>query len=180
MTSNGRLTKWIKAYFHWLEQQVRDEGRPTHTYSEVMEMMFSKEFVWTVPNDDNRVQDGLDLRLDFLDESEAPDSLRPEHLGPCSVLEVLIGLSRRLAFMAGGNPEGWAWQLVVNLELHRMADPLSRTKQHQVNEKLDAVIWRTYRPDGTGGFFPLAWPDDDQTQIELWYQMNAYVMEINP
>jgi hypothetical protein len=31
-----------------------------------------------------------------------------------------------------------------------------------------------------GGLFPLAWTDDDQTQIELWYQMAEYIEEIHP
>jgi hypothetical protein len=49
-----------------------------------------------------------------------------------------------------------------------------------VEEILYALIWRTYDPDGVGGFFPLAWPKEDQTKIEIWYQMNAYAKEIHP
>jgi hypothetical protein len=99
---------------------------------------------------------------------------------PGSVLEVMIGLSRRLAFYAGGEPEGWAWQLLCNLDLRTFRDPLSRRKASVVAELLHSLIWRTYAPDGTGGFFPLAWPKEDQTKVELWYQMSAYVEEIHP
>lgn len=168
-------------YLRWLEPQIRDEyGRPgTDTYWDLLTVMFEKEFVWTVPHDDSRMLDGLDLRVEFCHAQHIRlDALR--NLGPCSFLEVLIGLSRRLSFMAGGSAPGWAWQLLCNLELHRMTDPLSQRHISKANDILDAVIWRTYQPDGSGGFFPLAWPDGDQTQIELWYQMAAYIDEIHP
>lgn len=129
--------------------------------------------------DDNRLVDGLDLRVEFARETH----IRPrtmDNLGEGSFLEVLIGLSRQLAFIAGGEAPGWAWQLLSNLELHRLSDPLTTPKQRKAEEIMRVAMERTYSPDGTGGFFPLAWPDGDQTQIELWYQMNAFVEELHP
>lgn len=165
-------------YLYWLAPQIRDE-RTNKTYWDLLTIMFEKEFVWLVPNDDNRLQDGLDLRVDFCYAQHIrSDALR--NLGPCSFLEVLIGLSRRLAFDTGGGAPGWAWQLLINLELHKMADPLGRARKHRVHDILDTVIWRTYNPDGCGGFFPLSWPDEDQRQVELWYQMSAYINELHP
>jgi hypothetical protein len=49
-----------------------------------------------------------------------------------------------------------------------------------VEDILDTCIWRTYQPDGQGGFFPLAWPEEDQTKVELWYQIAAYIDELHP
>lgn len=178
--NNEEIRKWADAYFYWLEPQVREPGHQRKTYRDVLAIMHAKEFLWLVPNDDNRMVDGLDLRVEFLHESEAPRRLKPEAFGTCSVLEVLIGLSRRLAFTAGGEAEGWAWQLLVNMEFEKMSDPLSNRKAKQVDESLEALIWRQYLPDGSGGFFPLAWPEEDQTKIELWYQLSAYVDEIHP
>lgn len=172
----------IDDYLHWLEPQIRDEHtNPSKTYWDLLTLMFEKEFVWSVPHDDNRIVDGLDLRAEFANANHLRASAR-RSLGPypCSFLEVLIGLSRRLAFTAGGSAPGWACQLLSNLELHRMTDPLSRPKQNRVHDILDVVIQRRYLPDGQGGFFPLAWPDDDQTKVELWYQMNAYISELHP
>jgi hypothetical protein len=169
-----------KAYLHWLEQQVREGS--THqkkTYIDLMEVMHAKEFVWQVPNDDNRIADALDLRREFISDGNH-HRLAPDELGPVSFLEVLIALSRRLSFQAGGNAEGWAWQFLCNLELHRMPDPLSRYKARRADEIMDTVIWRNYAPDGTGGFFPLAFAEEDQRKVEIWYQMAAYVREIHP
>lgn len=166
-------------YLRWLEPQVRDEQYTQgQQYWGLLSIMFEKEFEWTVFNDDNRVQDGLDLRAEFCFANHIrADALKD--LGQCSFLEVLIGLSRRLAFAAGGTANGWAWQLVTNIELHKMSDPLSRRKVRRIDDVLDTVIWRTYQPDGVGGFFPLAWPDEDQTQKELWYQMAAFIDELH-
>lgn len=167
-------------YLRWLESQIRDEhGNANKTYWDLMRLMFEKEFVWSVPHDDNRVADGLDLRADFCYDHNMPiNSL--SYMGPASFLEVLVALSRRMAFAAGGHPHGWAWHFLSNLELHRMPDPLSNRKAKQANVIMDVCMHRTYSPDGVGGFFPLAWSDDDQTQIELWYQMAAYINELHP
>lgn len=157
-------------YYEWLVSQVEiPNGK---TYNDIFEIMHNTEFVWTVPNDDNRVQDGIDLRHEF-----AGDRVSDIALGGATFLEVLIGLSRRAAFTGGGEAPQWAWQLMKNLQLKKKADPLSPHVAQRVKDILDSVIWRTYKPDGFGGFFPLRRPSDDQTKVEIWYQLNAYVIE---
>ncbi len=168
-------------YLRWLEDQLRDEQPEDKTYRDLIQVMFEREFGWvdSIPLDENRLVDGLDLRVEFAYHVHIrPDDMKP--LGPCSFLEVLIALSRHLAFVAGGEAPGWAWVLLGNLELQRMSDPLNAPKRRRVEEVMEKVISRTYLPDGTGGFFPLAWSDDDQTRIELWYQLNNYVQELHP
>src|SRR4051812_34042095 len=139
---NGMSDPLAEAYFHWLVEQVRaGDGHQAVTYWDVLRLMHVTEFIWIVPNDDNRIQDGLDLRDDFFHDRGEP--LDGGRFGPCSVLEVMIGLSRRLAFYAGGEPEGWAWQLLCNLDLRTFRDPLSRRKASVVAELLHSLIWRT-------------------------------------
>jgi hypothetical protein len=165
-------------YLRWLGPQIRDEEK-FPTYWDLFRIMFEKEFEWKIPNDHNRLEDGLDLRAEFCYANRIrAGSLRK--LGQARFLEVLIALSRRMSFAASGSAQGWAWQFVTNLELNRMSDPLTRRKFLKVNDSLDTVIQRTYTPDGVGGFFPLTRPDEDQTQKEIWYQMAAYIAELNP
>jgi len=167
-------------YLRWLENQLRDEhSNLNKTYWDLTNFMFETKFVVVVPMDENRLVDGTDLRVEFARMIRVAP-VKMERLGPSSFLEVLIGLSRRLEFNAGGSAPGWAWQLLDNLELTRMSDPLTRHKRNRAAEIMDMVMQRKYAPDGTGGFFPLAWPDDDQTQLELWYQLNAYIEELHP
>lgn len=165
----------LEAYVGWLEPQV-GVYQQSRSYSDLIMLLARKEFVWIVPHDDNRIMDGLDIRREFYDQIGIDYGLTI----PCSVLEVLVGLSRRLSFIADGDPAGWAWQLICNLELHKLSDPIGRQKAIRAEEILETVIWRTYQPDGLGGFFPLAWPEQDQRKVELWYQMECYADEIHP
>lgn len=157
-------------YFEWLTSQINVPNRKT--CNDLFERMHNLEFVWIVPNDDNRVQDGLDLRSEFVNGSR-----RKLNLKGVSFLEVLVGLSRRVAFTAGGDSRNWAWRLIKNIKLNKMSDPLTSEKANKVDEVLNALIWRTYQKDGRGGFFPLNQIAEDQTKVEIWYQMNAYVIE---
>lgn len=155
-------------YYEWLVSQIDIPN--DKTYKDLFELMHNYGFVWTVPNDDNRVQDGLDLRTEFLDGTRK----HIEREG-VSMLEILVSLSRRVAFTAGGEAPKWAWRLLKNLRLTKSYDPLADPSR--VMDILEAVVWRTYRRDGYGGFFPLRDPHDDQTKVEIWYQLNAYVIE---
>jgi hypothetical protein len=169
----------VEDYLRWLAPQIRDGESQGQDYWDLLSIMFEKPFQAFVPNDDNRMVDGTDLRAEFCYSHHIRrGSLN--NLGPASFLEVLIGLSRRLEFAAGGTTRGWAWQLMLNLGLDEMSDPLTRRKVRRVDYILDTVIHRTYDPDGSGGFFPLTQPDEDQTKKELWYQMAAYIDELHP
>lgn len=170
-----------EAYFSWLVEQVREQGEhPKRTYWDVLRLMHEKEFIWipNAGNDDNRIADAREVRWEFMNARGRPfDTAEP---GPASCLEVMIALSRRMEFNAGESAEGWAWQLLCNLELHKMPDPVSRRKMAKADDILEALIWRNYSPDGAGSFFPLAWPPDDMRRVEVWYQMHAWIMEIHP
>ena len=162
-----------KDYFEWLTSQIIIDGhRKVTMYTGMLELLHQKEFVWIVPNDDNRIGDSMDLRAEFL--GGAHHSFQKG----VSVLEVLVSLSRRMEFTVEGDARKWAGKLLENLDLHKMQDPLSKRKVELIEEILETLVWRTYDRDGVGGFFPLAWTEDDQTKVELWYQMNAYVNEM--
>lgn len=165
-------------YLEWLYSQVGSVKRtnPSATYWKLLKLLFTKEFVWIVPNDDNRIEDGKDLRYEFLDELEIHTEDR-DWLGlGCSMLELFIGLSRRLAFDGDGLASDWFWELIDNLGLRSYNDR-AKIPEDQVDEILNRIIWRTYNYDGSGGLFPLKHAREDQRDVELWYQMNAYLIE---
>lgn len=167
-----------EAYFQWLYAQVGTVRikHSSKTYWNLMKILFTKEFVWFVPNDDNRVEDGRELRHEFIEDLGLTLVDRNWLELGCSFLEMLIGLSRRLAFETGGKPRDWFWHLLNNLELDHYADNIL-IPEKRVDDILDRVIWRTYRKDGHGGLFPLRYPREDQTQVEIWYQLSAYLLE---
>lgn len=165
-------------YFQWLYSQVADpklRGR-TKTYWVLMRQLFTTEFVWFVPNDDNRLEDGRDLRYEFLVDSGIPDVHQEWMDLGCCMLEMLIGLSRRIAFQTDTPVQAWFWHILHNLGIANCNDAAEDFTAH-VDEVLQRVIFRNYDKDGRGGLFPLRNPEKDQTKVEIWYQMCAYILE---
>lgn len=161
-------------YFAWLCDRV---GVPPDAgeYSGLLSIMHGTEFVWVIGNDDNRISDGRDLRHEYLLEKGYKGGDVNEVA--VSFLEVLIGLSERVAFLVDQEPIDWAWNLIKNLKLGGFHDPLTGKEVRKIMHTLEGVIWRRYGPDGSGGFFPLSHPKDDQRVVEIWYQMTAYIEE---
>ena len=59
-----------ETYFKWLAVQVVVNTRlrnPRQTNWEILRQLHSTEFLWRVHNDDNRVEDGKELRSEFLE-----------------------------------------------------------------------------------------------------------------
>lgn len=169
-------------YLTWLYSRVGSVKvrTPSKTYWSLLKKLYTTEFVWFVPNDDNRVEDGRDLRHEFFELYDIDNEEEWMGLG-CSFLELLIGLSRRLSFEAEGDPRDWFWVLIDNLRLTNFTDAYFEKKaaEEHVEELVDAVIWRTYDYDGDGGLFPLQHATRDQRDVELWYQLCAYVLELD-
>ena len=167
-------------YFEWLYGQicVTRNRNPARSYWKLFKMLHEKEFLWIIPNDDNRADDGRDLRYECLQANNfEPDDVDQDWLKMgCSFLELLIGMSRRLAFLTGSEPVEWFWEMLENLDLQKYND-LTHIPRKQVESILDQVIWRTYRRNGRGGLFPLNYAREDQRDVELWYQLNAYIEE---
>lgn len=92
------------------------------------------------------------------------------------MLELMIALSRRLSFEDDGEPRNWFWQLMENLGLERYNDH-TPIPERAVDELLNGVIWRTYKRNGAGGLFPLKRASEDQRNVEIWYQLCAYLLE---
>lgn len=170
-----------QVYFLWLADHVdfnygKNNGK---TYVDLAGQLHTKEFVWIVANDDNRLEDAQALRHLFISESGITKYGNfLDNDPPLSVLEVIVGLADRCAFTDGGNPRQWAWRLIDNLDLNKMSDPMSTRDQEVVDDILETLIYRQYEMDGSGGFFPLKHPEENQKNVEIWYQMNSYIEEL--
>ncbi len=168
-------------YLNWLYSQVGDVRRrnPRKTFWSILRLLYVTQFIWMIPNDDNRVEDGKNLRYEFLHENQINTVDRNWMQLPCSFLEMLVALSRRLAFEADGETADWFWHLMGTLDLIKYNDGV-QIPHEQVEDILNRVMYRTYRVDGHGGLFPLKNNHGlDQTKVEIWYQLNAYLMENN-
>lgn len=166
-------------YLPWLYQQVGGrsvkETDRSRTHWELLRQLYSTQFIWLIPNDDNRAEDGRLLRFEFV-EDKGFYEVDPDWMGlGCSFLEMLVGLARRLSFEAEGSHRVWFWHLIENLGLTDHTDR-RRWSHAEVEDKVNTVIWRTFSYDGHGGLFPLKQATRDQREVEIWYQMNSYLL----
>lgn len=171
-------------YFEWLCDIVHAD-QVDRSWWLLMKDLHRRKFYALVPHDENRAEDGLDLRDEYIQDSWLPEYCRIE--GDCSVLEMLIGLARRIDFETSdpyGNDQTdrtayWFWEMVDNLGLMVFDDEsyVEYRGFHHIDKIIDKFISRKYRRNGQGGLFPLLDTRKDQRQIEIWYQMSAYLAE---
>ena len=170
-------------YFDWLCILIGvNRNIPGRNYMELILSMHGCEFRPKVAMDQNRGADGLQLRVDFMNEHGAFGSAT--NRGPCTFLEFLIGLAKRMSFLMHGegdhsHTEFYFWALVDNLGLSKVNDD----NWYNANGEffLEDAVWRVnerqYLYNGAGGLFPIRNAQRDQRTVEIWYQMNAWLME---
>lgn len=165
-------------YFEWLYSQIGSvkNRNPARGYWNLCRQLYSKAFLWFVPNDDNRAMDGMELRYEWADgRDDIPDDWFTLE---CSLFEMLIALSRRAAFETSESPVEWFYRFLENLGIRQYTDDIYEIAiQEEVDEVLNRVNSRQYDYNGLGGLFPLHSPQQDQRKVELWYQLAAYILE---
>lgn len=146
-------------------------------------MLYRKPYYGVFPNDDNRAADGMKLREIWLAEHEWANEKEILE-GPCSVLEMLIGLSKRMDYELGDTRYSprlhkWFYLFINNLQLAipEANDPKLAQKAEDNNAILDNWMQRRFMYNGSGGLFPLKKPREDQRRVEIWYQLSAYLDE---
>jgi len=166
-------------YFNWLCAKVTHVEVPTPslTHWKLLRKMYATEYVYILPNDKNRAEDGVELRDNFLREARVPDEA-PWHDLPCSVLEMFIAFSYRAEFQFDQiSANQWFWFILGNMGLADAND--AAYDDIYVTDVLEKFIWRTYKFNGGGGgMFPILRPTEDQRHVEIWYQFSEYAAAI--
>lgn len=174
-------TPFSQDYISWLCDIVGIYTRDERSVI-LLNALVEKEFYWTIPNDDNRVHDGLNLREEYADLYNI--DLESVGTEPCCILEMLVALARRCSEQMRDlddhdNPARWFWEMMENLGLDFCSKTIYDTDYSEdlLNSILERLVERTYSYSGRHGLFPLNHPEEDQRKVELWYQMSAYLME---
>ena len=175
-----------QAYFEYLYDLVKEDAPERKDYWMLLSDLQAFKFYWSVEHDENRAQDGIDLRRRYL-EGEWWANGEEALSGECSMLEMLIALAERMAFELAGtdvSPDIYRtgscfWEMVENLGLTRYSDGEYERLNGPfvVNKTLHDVVTRNYDETGVGGIFPLRGDYGDQRYVELWYQMQEYLTE---
>lgn len=169
-------------YFEWLFNLVCAERFSKNiSYRELLTHLHRIEFTYSIPNDVNRAEDGIDLRYRFVLERNCRDML--DYLdGPCSVFEMIAALSIRCEEQFMDNPDignrigQWFWNMIANLGLGSMND--DQFDEEKANEIIGRFLDRDYEPDGRGGLFTVRHCRRDLRKVEIWYQLCWYLDNI--
>jgi len=163
-------------YYEWLYDLVE---LPNHR--ELLKHLRRIDFYCIIEKDHNREDDGKSLRTTYINLGGAHS---PSPLTECSVLEMLIGLAFRMEHELSGLVEctdivDCFLILLENLELSFMNDNryLGGNGAEVVDDRIYNMLDRRYRFDGSGGLFPIKTPNQDQTEVEIWYQMHNWMLE---
>lgn len=164
-----------KEYYLWLSDLVKEND----TCDRLIAALYRRTFLHSIPNDENRAFEGIQLRSRFCDIIGV--NYYPEEFGTgCSMLEMIIGLAYRCENIMSGEigdftMRDWFWRILSNVKLDLYND--GHFDESKVDVTINKIIDRSYKRTGEGGLFPLKFSKKDQRRVELWYQMNEYLME---
>lgn len=167
-------------YFEWLFDLVCDrELSKTISYRKLLMLLRSIDFTYTIPRDENRAHDGLDLRRRFAIAIHNDPEVAYEIDDPCSVLEMMIALAIRCEETIMDDPKigdrtvQWFWGMINNLGVGDQTD--KRFDKVFVTETIQRFLNREYAPDGRGGLFRVRNFRGDLRDVEIWVQLNWYL-----
>ena len=170
-------------YFEWL-YELACSGRFSKeiSYRKILTLLHSTKFRYSIPKDANRAEDGVSLRYRFVKESNYDERMAHYINGPCSVLEMMLGLAVRCEEQIMDNPDigdrtrQWFWGMINNLGLGGMYDDIF--DKAATTEIVRKLLDREYEPNVKGGLFTIKYTNDDLRDVEIWNQLCWYLDKI--
>ena len=166
------------SYFEWMADLVcGNRFSKEISYRKLLMLLHTIEFRYSVPRDENRARDGINLRYrySFLN---GYDDLSEFIEGPCSVLEMMVSLSIECEEIMsdaayGDRTAQWFWGMVSSLGLNDMYD--KNFDKQNVIDRVNRFLDRDYAPNGKGGLFTARSLRRDMRKLEIWYQMQEFL-----
>ena len=175
-------------YFEWLYNYVcNGRSHSKISYVKLLKLLHQIEFTFSIPMDENRAIDGIDLRYRFAVDNgyDSRETILDIHdvmdilYGPCSVLEMMVALAIRCEETImddtryGDRTGQWFWNMISNLGIGLMTDDIF--DEDLVLMIIYRFLDRNYEPDGKGGLFYIRGCEDDLRDIEIWTQLSWYL-----
>lgn len=159
-------------YYIWLYELVG--GR--RAYTKLIRQLDTIPYTWAFTLDANRSAGGINLRSRYSYEASVDaDNVRS---GPCTVLEMLVGVADQMVTQLSEDISTWFWVMIENLGLTKY------TNDNYNAQGVEFIImtWlnHEYQPNGVGSIFPLKNYPGDCRNLEIWNQMNAWINENYP
>ena len=170
-------------YYNWLLEKVDCKEYPVSQYSILLKQMFTTDYIWELPMDENRAKDGINLRYRFIYEKNlGVENKEIIDNTPCNILELMVALSLRCEedIMKdediGNRTSDWFWGMVKSLGMILFLDNKYGTRYDRkiIFKILENFMTRKYDPDGFGSLFTVK-GSTDMRDKEIWYQMHEYL-----
>lgn len=133
-------------YTRWLIQRGCLEN-----YSELASVWDEIDFVWYIPEDEDKAIQALRMRDEYCYETETPSPRQ----APASFLEVFVSITDTLTAMLYQDREEFTKSILLNMGARSYSDD-GRLPSEIHEEALDIaerVMYRTYGRNGSGGLF---------------------------
>lgn len=182
-------------YFLWLCEKVGLDGGYhlkgiTEEYSDCTfftlgQKLYLTEFKVLVKGDENRAKDGKELRYWFSMLGSAFADYSAINKPECSVLEMLVALVQRMETKVLScndnqiNMKDMFWIIMNNLGILKTDNDknIDLKRSIFIQNAIEMANNRAYDELGNGGYFPLKSSQKNLRNVELWYQMQFYVIE---
>ena len=159
-------------YYIWLRGLTGDNPN----YQSLICQLDTTPYKWAFVLDENRAAGGKNLRAKYAFETSTNEE--DVRVGPCSVLEMLIGVASHMQDILNYDISKWFWTLIRNLGLDVFPDYAYDSSS--VGFIIERWLSRNYRSDGVGSIFPLRDYPGDCRNLDVWSQMNAWINENYP
>lgn len=179
MRNNDILYK----YETHLYEKVENDSHDIADYSKLLDTLFRIPFRSYIYMDNNRMEDASDMRFDYISElfnSKEDTSIIEDRY--ISVLEVLIALAIRMEkdilcdpMSENDHSSDHFWVFLRNLGVEN--DTNDDYFEENVRKKCEIWMTREYDFNGNGSIFPLKGNKNDARKMEIWTQMNIYILE---
>lgn len=176
-----RIAVQNSEYFRWLCDKIgADKFAGSMGYSKLLLLLHQTSFKALVQRDENRAEDGLECRYRYSLTNGYHDI--PSSDVPCTVLEMMVGLSLRCEESIMDDPSKgdrtgqWFWGMINSLGLSDMYD--QNFDERHVGRVIDDFLNRNYQPNGKGGLFTIHNCEYDLRDVEIWYQLCWYLNSI--
>lgn len=174
----------VNDYFEWMYRLVCGEGGRNLSFRKLLMRLYDLDYQYTLPMDENRWTDGVQLRYRYGREHNIPESVIASELDtrPCSMLEMMLALSLRCEETImiddhfGDRTGQWFWNMISSLGLGGETDRNFRAAH--VDAVVDRFNNRRYSPNGEGGLFRVNDRNINLLNMDIWYQMQAYINDV--
>lgn len=154
------------------------------SYDELLDYLYDCPFSPRMEMDENRAEDGKELRRQFCYEHGVSRGSMLDETGKvkkCTMLEMMVALAQRCESQItmdmddGVHTERWFYPMLESLGLSGMRN--GRLDETEAGNVIHRFLSRNYTYFGEGSLFTVNNPKYDMRNTDLWYQAMWYIAE---